>query len=398
MKKLLPLFLIIFIDSFSYFLVIPVFLRLFIHNSAHLIPAHLSLTERDFLFGFTVMLSPVATLIASPIIGHCSDKLGRKQTMSYCLLAAIVGFFLPILGIVSKSTGLVLLGRLIAGISNSSQPIAQAAIADNSEGKQRAFYLSLIAFAMTLAMVLGPLAGSYLSNPQHAFNLSLPYWLGLALAMINLLLLLMLFKDTNHNNIQSFHSQSWRDICHELFKGPVAVFMLLLLLLEIAWSQYYQAIFLFLSQHFSVSTEYVGVFTAYIGIWMCVGLSIIYRIGLLFLSLKQFLLVSFIAIVVGLAGCNYTHTIIMQWIFVAPLAIGIGTAYTSLLAIMSNNTSPQHQGRMLGTARMALGAAWAVTGLLSGTLIAWHDNLPLIFALVIAVITLLLSIRVSRKF
>ena len=167
MKKptpLIPLFLVIFIDTFGYFLVMPVILKLFIQTHSALLPTNTSVSVRHRLYGITLGLSPLAFITLSPFIGRLSDRFGRKRVIAGCLYASLAGFALPIAGITYRHISLIMLGRFIAGAGTTSQPVAQAAITDFSNGKQRAFNLSLIGFSMTLAMVAGPLAGSYLSD------------------------------------------------------------------------------------------------------------------------------------------------------------------------------------------------------------------------------------------
>ncbi len=165
-KRLIPLFLLIFIDSLAYFIVIPALLRLYFNSDHSILPANTSMIVRNMLYSATVALSSLAFIISSPIVGKLSDRFGRRITLFYALLAAFFGFLLPIIGILTGHLSLVLIGRFIAGASTSSQPVAQAAVSDFTTGKTKAFYFSLIAVAMTLAMVIGPIAGGYLSDPK----------------------------------------------------------------------------------------------------------------------------------------------------------------------------------------------------------------------------------------
>lgn len=381
-RQLLPLFFIIFIDSLGYFLVIPILLRLYIHGPDVILATNTSTITRDLLYGLTIALSPLAFLIIAPIAGHFSDRFGRKKTMFYCLLAALIGFLLPILGIIKSSVSLILIGRFIAGASSSSQPIAQAAIADITEGKRKAFYLSLIGFAMTLAMVLGPLAGGYLSDHHLVswFNVKTPYWAGFFLATINIALLLVFYTDAGQVKAK-FNKLSFRKrfsiLKNALLQNNILLLLIVFLLMEIAWSQYYQSIFLYLTDQFHYSTDKIGLFTAYIGLWMSLGLTLIYRIWIKFMEIEKILLHSLIIATIGLIGCNFYHDVITQWIFIIPTAICIGTAYPSILAMLSNRTAEDHQGLVLGFASTVLALAWMLTGFSSGILISWFLPLPL---------------------
>lgn len=384
-SRLLPLFLVIFIDSLGYFLVIPVLLHLFLRGEYGLIPSSTSLATRNLLYGITVTLSPLAFLLTAPFIGNFSDKYGRKKIIFWCLVGSLLGFILPIIGILNGSLTLLLLGRFIAGVSSGSQPVAQAAIADFTTGKQKAFHLAMIAFAMTLAMVLGPLGGGYLSDPHLVswFNAMTPYWAGVVLSLLNIVLLLIFYSE-HRSEQQKSQPATLRESSKILFtiigKSNVRLLLLLLLLIELAWSQYYQVIFLYLAEFFHYTPAQIGLFTGYIGFWMSLGLTIIYRIAIRYVSIAKILRVSVIMITIGFVACTFIPGTISQWLFIILIALFVGMSYPSLLALISNNASKEHQGWVMGVASTLLGLAWMITAFLSGWLINYYQRLPLFFA------------------
>ncbi len=407
--RLAALFMLIFLDTLPYFLIIPVLLRLIINADTSILPPSVSIHTRDILYGIAIMLSPLAFLIGSPLAGYFSDKYGRRITLVFCLSCAFVGFVLPIFGIYTNSIFLILLGRFIAGGSTSSQPVVQAAITDFTEGKQKAFYLSLIAFAMTLAMVLGPLFGGYLSDPRIVswFSLKTPYWFGMILSLVNLALLLIFFKD-DEQPITHMEKYSFQEKCkilsQALLNNGIIILLLVFLLFEIAWSQYYQAAFLYLTQKFHYSTDHIGLFTTYIGVWMSLGLTVIYKIWLKHHEVERILTISLLIAAVGFVGSNLPYSPILQWIFVIPIAICIGTAYPSLIATLSNRSAPDHQGWVLGSASTIMALSWMLTGFASGALTAVNVDLPFIVAtasIIVSLMVLFLSrvllIKLSKK-
>jgi MFS family permease len=199
-NQLLPLLLLIFIDSFSYFVIIPILLEIYFNHPGSVLSPTTHQFTRNFLTGLTISLSTLASLLAAPLIGSASDTYGRKKTLLLCLIGTSIGFFIPIIGILKKSVALILLGRILGGIGSASQPIAQAAVADISKGKEKAFFLSLIALAMTIALILGPLVGGYLSDAHFVswFNPTTPYLFSTLISIANFLLVLFFFHETAH--------------------------------------------------------------------------------------------------------------------------------------------------------------------------------------------------------
>lgn len=383
-KRLLPLLLLIFIDTVGYFIVIPIIIRLFHTGPESILPANTSTAMRDTLYSITLALSPIAFIICSPLLGHLSDRYGRKITLTGALIASALGFIIPIFGIAKHMISLVLIGRFIEGASSSSQPLAQAAVTDFAAGKRKALYLGMIGFAMTLGMVLGPVLGSYLSDNtlESWFNPTTPYWFAFILSILNIYLILCYYSDDRQHKTTALQQstslqlkQLWQIISHK----KILILLFSFFFMEIGWSQYYQAIFLILPEKFQYSINDVSLFTAYAGLWMCLGLSVIYKIVIRFATIEKIAQWSLVVTLIGLGLCNIPN-VIAQWILMIPTTIAIGTAYPSLLALMSNQADDTHQGYILGSASTMLGAAWMITGLLAGTFIQINTMLPILIS------------------
>lgn len=378
--RLFPLLLLIFIDSFSYFVVIPVLLQLFFHNHFGLLSPAVSKTTRDTLTGITISLSPMAALIAAPIIGNASDKHGRKKTLLGCIVAVIIGFALPIIGILMKNIYFVLAGRFIAGIGSASQSIAQAAVSDLCKNEEKALYFSFIALMMTLALIIAPLAGGYLS---HWFNVTIPYFAALGLSIFNLFLLLFFFAETKNNKQQS-NMFGLKKVIAGLAsiskQYNIGLLVLLFFCLELGWSQYYQTISLFLHAQLHFNSEKISLFNASMGLTMSFGLLILYPILLRFFTIKHIMNVSVLQVAIGLIFCALFSDVKMQWIFSTLVAVSTGCGYVSLVALISNKTSESHQGLVLGYLSTILYLAWMATSFVSGYLFAIQPMLPLFVA------------------
>ena len=349
--RLLSLFMVIFIDTFGYFLVMLAIQGL-IMSSQGLLPNHTSTQERQWLLEVTLMLSPLAFITLSPIAGRLSDRIGRKKTIFYCLIASLLGFVLPLLGIGLKKLWLVMLGRFIAGAGTTSQPIAQAAITDFSSGKHKAFNLGMIGLSMTLAMVLGPLGAGYCKT------FSSPYWIGTALAVLNLALLAFTFTETHPpETVTITLRQRFR-----LLNKPILWLMCAFLMGELVWSGYYQSAYLgFLHKEFNLSQTQIGTFMAYIGLWMCIGLTVVYRIGLKLFSPRRLCLLSIFSCTISLIAILFTNTVNAHWVLAPVVALTFGIFYPSILFLVSERTPKHSQGWMLGIASQLLGLAWMLT-------------------------------------
>lgn len=395
-KVFLPLFLVIFIDSMGYGLIIPVLLRLIATTGHDFNISHFNEAIKNLIYGIGIALSPFAYLIAAPIVGSWSDKLGRRKTLLICLSASCVGFVLPVIGVLTSSLLLIFIGRFLAGAASSSQPIAQAAITDISHGTQKAFYLSMITFAMTLAMVTGPVLGSYLSDSSLVawFNMTTPFAAAALLVLLSLVLIFFFFNETHQQTASSLLSlQETVTALTSMFSNKnVRLLLLVFFVYEFAWSLYFQDISLFLSLAYHYSVNQTALFMAYIGFWMSLGLTVLYRYVIRYLSLANCLLGCLIIATLGFTGCTWMHSHLAQWIFLVPVSITIGMAYPTLLAMISDRVSTVHQGWVMGAAGSMLALSWMLSGVITSALTNIGLRLPLQVTTVAALVSVLILI------
>jgi DHA1 family tetracycline resistance protein-like MFS transporter len=377
-QPLMALLLVIFLDSFAYFLVIPVFLHLFFHDDLGLIPKSTSLSARNMWYSVAITLPALAGLLTAPLIGYLSDKYGRKRIILACLMATSIGFILPLIGTLSKSLSLILIGRLMTGVATGNQPVAQAAIADFSSGKQKAIYLGWIAFVMTLALMLGPLVGGYLSDNRwgSGFNIQLPYEAGIGVSILSIILLVFFFREGEKKDRSLSTKFPLSSFVKKVFWSGIGGLFVVFFLLELAFSQYYQAIPLYLSQRYHYTATHTASFLSYTGWWMLLGL-MFYPLVIRYVDVRKIAVSSIVLASVGFIICAGFPEAWGQWLGVGFMAVFIGATYSALLALISHYVSLKHaghyQGTAMGIAGTLLQGAWMITAFLSG----WLTNISL---------------------
>lgn len=389
-RTIIPLILIIFIDSLGYMVSIPAFLRLFTEHSQAIIGNTGSPALANVLFSLSIATGSFGYMLGAPIIGTWSDSWGRKRTLVFSLVLSIIGLSMPIIGIHYSSLTWILVGRFLAGIASSSQSLAQTAVADLSEGNQKAWYFALIAVAMTVSLLIGPPIGAYLSDPTLVswFNEATPFYATLLLIFFTLYLTLKSYNNSNHTHQdqQIINLSNLKLATKEAFApGKVRRLFIIFFLYELGWSFYYQDISLYLIQKYDYSVTLSSQFLAYTGIWMALGLTFLYKKLTRRLSLDSLLNWSLIACTLSFISCAFAQQSFLQWIFVVPGAIGVGMAYPTIMALISNSVEKNKQGSVLGFAAAAFSAPWGVSALLSGPL----SNISLFLPILIAALCLL---------
>lgn len=113
-----------------------------------------------------------------PIIGSLSDRFGRKPIL---VISLIVMAFDYVLMAVAGSIWLLLIGRIIGGITAATHATAGAYIADVSKPDEKAANFGLIGAGFGIGFVLGPVIGGVLAE----FGTRAPFWAAAVLALTN---------------------------------------------------------------------------------------------------------------------------------------------------------------------------------------------------------------------
>jgi len=149
--------------------------------------------ERFGASGFTVGLLfasfSLAQLVVAPLLGHLSDRIGRKPVIIISLVGTAVGSF------ITGAAGVLWVlfaGRIVDGASGGSLAVAQAAVADIAPEEQRPGLIGMLGAAFGIGFVLGPAIGGLaaLGGPH------VPFYLAGVLASINAIAAMVRLPET----------------------------------------------------------------------------------------------------------------------------------------------------------------------------------------------------------
>jgi len=116
--------------------------------------------------------------LCAPMLGAISDRFGRRPV----LIAAIIGLGIHYFLIATApSLIIMLMARLLGGITGASFSVANAYLADITPPEQRAKNFGLIGAAFGLGFIFGPMLGGLLG----AIDLHLPFYVAAGISMVN---------------------------------------------------------------------------------------------------------------------------------------------------------------------------------------------------------------------
>ena len=390
---LLILYSVIFLGSAGFFITIPAYVDLFMGANHTLVQTDMPLSTRREWFGIVMSLAPFISMFFTPLIARFSDIYGRKHFMLGALVIAGIGFFLPITAIGIGSIALLFVGNVLNSIGSSSQPIAQAALAEMSTGRRKATLMSLVAVVMTAAMSFGPALGS---KVLALYGPSAPFYTCLLLAALNFLLLLMLVRRQELQHTTHYEHQSWAllDPIKRSASGLLPS-LIIVFLSQFSWSLYFQNLSFLLPEkwHVSITSQYYQGYMMAIGLIMIIALLSLPNLLLKRFSLSQCLTATFIIGVIGMILLAIAPTLLTQSLAMIPVAIVMAIAFPFYISRVSENASEQDQGTAMALASALVGLAWT----LSGYLTAVFANISLILPMLVASVCLCLVLIILPK-
>ena len=141
-KRILPVFVIVLVDLLGLSIIIP------------LLPLYAaSFGANALMIGLLSGSYPVMQFLAAPMLGRLSDRFGRKPVLLVSQIGTFAGFVL--MGF-ANTLPLLLIARIIDGISGANISTAQAVLTDSTTEKNRTQALGLIGAAFGLGFTVGP--------------------------------------------------------------------------------------------------------------------------------------------------------------------------------------------------------------------------------------------------
>ena len=149
-NPLLPIFLIVVVDILGLTIMLPLLPFYAEHFGAS-----------AFVVGLLVSSYAACSLVAGPLLGRISDRVGRKPVLLVSQAGTFVGFLLLAF---ANSLWLVFVARIIDGLTAGNLSLAQAYIADVTEPKDRAKSFAIIGIAFGIGFLFGPALSGYLAH------------------------------------------------------------------------------------------------------------------------------------------------------------------------------------------------------------------------------------------
>ena len=341
MRRRLPTIFIlmtVMIDAMGIGLILPVMPALILEVEGG------SLARAALWGGVLSTAFAVMQFLFGPVMGNLSDRFGRRPVLLISLFVMAIDYVVMAL---AGSIWLLLLGRIVGGITGATHSTASAFMADISPPEKRGAGFGMVSAAFGLGFVLGPVIGGVLGD----LGTRAPFHAAAALAFANFLFGLVILPETvTPDKRRPF---IWRranpfGAARQIRALPGMARLLTVLLLYQLATHVYPAIWAYFTQaRFGWDPRMIGLSLAVFGISMAVVQGGVIRLALSRLGELRTVVLGF--------GFSILAFPVLAFITNGPLALILtpvaamaAMAVPALQAMMSQQTPDDAQGELQG--------------------------------------------------
>jgi len=306
-----------------------------------------------------------------PTVGSLSDRFGRRPVLIISLVVMAMHYVLMAL---AQMMWLLIIGRIIGGITAATQATSAAYMADISKPEEKAANFGLIGAAFGMGFVLGPMIGGVLAE----YGTRAPFWAAACLAAANALFGFFVLPETVTDRIR--RPFSWRRA------NPLGAFrnigslpglkrlMLITFVYTIAFFVYPGVWAYFGAERFGWGPGMIGLSLGLFGIGIAIVQGLLIRPIIARIGERR-------AVILGLCVDVLAFVLIglvtSGWVALAltPLTALGSIAGPALQGIMSRTASDDQQGELQGTVSSINAVATIIAPLLV-TQLFWFFTAP----------------------
>jgi MFS family permease len=171
-SPLLPIFLIVMVDVLGLTIILP------------LLPFYAErMGASPTVVGLLVSTYAACQLVAGPVLGQMSDRVGRRPLLLVSQMGTFIGFLILAWAGFIGLLWLVFVSRVIDGLTAGNLSLAQAYISDVTRPEERAKSFGVIGVAFGIGFLIGPAISGFLST----FGYEYPIFAAAALSFTSIL-------------------------------------------------------------------------------------------------------------------------------------------------------------------------------------------------------------------
>ncbi|MGA6973973.1 MAG: MFS transporter [Candidatus Binatus sp.] len=387
--SLLPLYIVIFFGFVGYSLMITIFTPMFLKPDSVILPADVTSSYRTVVLGVILGLYPAGQFIGSPVLGALSDRYGRRPVLLISLTITTACYAAIALSLEAMSLATLAISLFVAGLAEANIVTAQSAIADVVAAEDRNRFFGYIYMCVSLAYIVGPLAGGKLAEPSIVswFNDATPFWVVFGLLVLTTIGTLVKFRETNppEKRQQISYFDAFTNLSSVFTDKRIRVLYLINFLLYLAIFGFFRCYPMYLVDEFHLGVSRESEYIAWVG--LPIVLANLWLTGYL---AKHFTTRSITLWSALLTGVFVIIVVVPPnrgalWVTLFMASLSLAICLPSCATMLSTSIGEADQGRVMGNNQALQVGAESLSGLLGGLLAAIMVKLSLVVLGVVAI-------------
>jgi DHA1 family tetracycline resistance protein-like MFS transporter len=370
-SPLLPIFLIVMVDVLGLTIILP------------LLPFYAErLGASPTVVGLLVSTYAACQLVAGPLLGQMSDRVGRRPLLLVSQMGTFIGFLILAWAGFAGLLWVVFLSRVIDGLTAGNLSLAQAYISDVTRPEERAKSFGVIGVAFGVGFLIGPAISGFLST----FGYQYPVLAAATLSATSILATYFLLPsapvvpgDDKRDGSplpagRRLRVLDWGNYA-AYFKRPVLAELLWqFFTFTFAFAIFMSGFALFAERRYTwnghpFGPKEVGYIFAYVGF-----LGIILQGGLIGRLVKRFgeeklVATGFVTATVGFTLIGFTYHLTGLLIASSIASFGTGVLRPALTSMITQRAGREEQGVVLGLTQSLMSISQIVAPVIAGFLI-----------------------------
>jgi MFS transporter, DHA1 family, tetracycline resistance protein len=318
-----------------------------------------------FTVGLLSASFSIAQFFASPFLGALSDRIGRRPVILANILGSAVAYLF--FGL-APTLALLMLARVLEGITGGSVSTSQAYIADITPPQERMKRFGLIGAVFGVGFIIGPAFGGFLSR----YGLAAPAYAAGALCLLGGIFGYFMLPESlppekrNKSTLTLGDANPFRQIAAALSRVRIRAILYATFFVNVAWSGLQSNFALYTFKRFQMGPQDNAWIFVYIG---C--LSIIMQGGIVrrlpkTLDPIKASLGGLIFTALGFLGISLSQEPMHLYPSIAVMAFGNGLAAPMLIALLSRRVADTEQGTVLGSSQAIISSTRIIGPLFAG--------------------------------
>jgi DHA1 family tetracycline resistance protein-like MFS transporter len=328
--RLLPILGITFIDILGFSILLP------------LMPYYAQrFGAPDVVIGLLFSTFALCQLIAGPIWGNVSDRIGRKAVLIISQIGATVGWTMLAF---APSLALVFVARIIEGLSGGNLSVTQAYVADLVAPEKRAQAFAYIGAAFSAGLIFGPAAGGWL---VHRYGFATPFLLAAGLQLLTLIITIAVLPESKKKDPDEPHA-TFADVIVSLRDRAVAPVLWQKLVYSLGLYGWFAAFTLVLQRQLGFKEDTASYFFVGFGV-----VSIIMQLGAVgritaLMGDRRANNVGLVSMLIAFGIAPFMHDLVTAGVLLVFFAFGLAVNNATIAALISDAAPENQRGTILG--------------------------------------------------